>query len=143
MAASDVLIPSKFIFLFTHLLVSIVILNARQGNIFAAVGSNVTVDSDEYTNADDGLLAAGVITIILVVIEMIILFNGITLFYDRLNLFSSVFHGLGTILYAWYNLEQWHWYVIWYLWAIFSLIPGIFEIGTALFATVYYKKLNR
>ena len=113
MGVADTLIPTKFIFIITHLLSTIVILSANvpvflfphlnssisnkismrlldlksqsvlmpmmahiQGNKIIMTGNNLV-----------RIIAACVITIIFLAFELIFLFLGYTLFYDRLNLF--------------------------------------------------------
>lgn len=80
------------------------------------------------------ILGAAVVTIIFLIIELVILFIGMNLFYDKNNLFrinkfkfknkkiilkECLMHGLGTILYSWFVLDKWHYKSLWYLWGIF------------------------
>jgi len=142
MGVSDTLIPTKFIFLITHLLATIVIISANQENIYATLGSKVSTNDDTFSDARAGVIAACVLTIIFLAVELIMLFLGYTLFYDRLNLFQCIFHALGTITYAWYNLDSWHWYVIWYLFGFLSAVPFIIELCATGVAFLYYRKLT-
>jgi len=141
MGVADTLIPTKFIFIITHLLSTIVILSANQQNIYATLGSKVNVASDAYDGAHSGIVAACVITIIFLAFELIFLFLGYTLFYDRLNLFQCIMHALATLTYAWYNLDSWQWYTIWYLFGFLTVIPFLVELSATGVAFLYYRKL--
>ncbi len=82
------------------------------------------------------------LTLIFLICELIILFYGITLFYDKtniirnylINIYNSfylqlkiykclflecILHGLGIIFYSWFSLERWHYSILRTLWGVF------------------------
>eukprot|EP01017_Pseudomicrothorax_dubius_P038472 TRINITY_DN5768_c0_g1_i6.p1 TRINITY_DN5768_c0_g1~~TRINITY_DN5768_c0_g1_i6.p1 ORF type:complete len:150 (+),score=25.05 TRINITY_DN5768_c0_g1_i6:60-452(+) len=121
----------------------IVVLYTKAENIYAGIPPNSTVDSTDFNNANTSITIGAILSIVMLVLEILISFVGITLFFDRLNLFQSILHGLGAILYLWFVMEAWHYLNIWYLWIVFVLIPFIFEALFTFIAYLYHRKVAK
>eukprot|EP01016_Furgasonia_blochmanni_P049763 TRINITY_DN7593_c0_g1_i4.p2 TRINITY_DN7593_c0_g1~~TRINITY_DN7593_c0_g1_i4.p2 ORF type:complete len:145 (+),score=18.21 TRINITY_DN7593_c0_g1_i4:194-628(+) len=142
-AASNVLVPAKFIILICHLLAAVVIIRTRPDNIFAGLSVNAIYGSDEYQSADASIMGAVALSILLLMIEIFIQFIGFTIFYDKINILQIILHGLGALLYSWFILEQWHYITLWYLWAIFGFAPFFIEFITACGASIRFRGINK
>ena len=142
MTSAAVLVPSKFIILITHLLVCLVIMQTKEGNIYASLPNNIDPLAAKFVVLDQQIQTATILTLLFIVIEIFILFMGWTMFYDKINILQCIIHGIGAILYNWFILEEWNYAILWLLWGIFSLFPLVLELLTITNAMCTYKVLT-
>lgn len=76
-------LPLRFMCTVAHLIATIMALYSRDGNITGALASSYT--SAEYETADSSLLAAIWLTILCIVVEMIGIFGGFSMFLNFFN----------------------------------------------------------
>jgi hypothetical protein len=86
MTSASILIPSKFIIIITHFLVCLVIFQTKEENVYASLPDNIDPNSDRYKAVDSSIQTAIVLTLIFVILEIFILFTGVTMFYDKFNI---------------------------------------------------------
>ena len=86
-SVSSVIVPSKFVLAMCQLLLVVVILQTREDFIYAGIEETYTTSSDEYKSADAELLAATVIFIFFLCVEFLLLMLGLSVFFDKANIF--------------------------------------------------------
>jgi hypothetical protein len=97
-------------------------------NIISAYPDLTSFSDSRYVGGKTSFMAANVLTIIGLTVEMVILFIGVNMFKERLSVIVSTLHLLGAILYISYGYGLWQFSSLWALWAVFSLTPLSFEI---------------
>eukprot|EP00828_Plagiopyla_frontata_P037917 TRINITY_DN49751_c0_g1_i1.p1 TRINITY_DN49751_c0_g1~~TRINITY_DN49751_c0_g1_i1.p1 ORF type:complete len:173 (+),score=20.93 TRINITY_DN49751_c0_g1_i1:170-688(+) len=121
--AASLFVPTKFILLMSQFLIVLVAYKARNENIFRGLADGLSADSSEYDKAEKNVLVSVALTITTLVIEFMMLFHGLTMFHDKLNAITCLTHALGVVLYASFIMKIWHYFILWYLWVFFSLLP--------------------
>lgn len=102
-------------------------------NIIAAYPDLTSMSDSRYTGGKTSFMAANVLTIIGLTVEIIMMFVGVNMFKERLSVLVSTLHLLGAILYISYGFGMWQFSSLWALWAVSSLFPLTFEIFGAFY----------
>lgn len=97
-------------------------------NIRANLSRSISTDDSDYTREEAIILLCVLLGTILQAIEILVLFIGRPLFYDKINFVEIVIHGLGVILLSWYTYYEWDSSTLWIIWFFTSFIPFIFEL---------------
>jgi hypothetical protein len=106
-----------------HLIAATMLFFGYRDNITSAYPDLTSFSDSRYAGGKTSFMAANVLTIIGLSVELIILFVGVNMFKERLSVFVGTLHMLGAILYISYGYGQWQFSSLWALWAVFSLIP--------------------
>jgi hypothetical protein len=85
-AVSTALVPAKFILMMCQTLMIIVILYTKEDYIYASIDQDLTVDDPEYTSANTSILVCAVLFLVFMFLEFLVLFSGISVFYDKANI---------------------------------------------------------
>ncbi len=97
-------------------------------------------------------MGTNTIFVICVILEFLIMFTGMTLFFDKLNLVQISFHVFSIIATSLYILNDGHYQTLWKVWIVggyFSscnthrIIPLTIEIMNAISARVHYKRIMK
>lgn len=121
--------PAKFIAVICHVVMNINILYTSEQNVYASFDSDISNKDDDFVYANNTLLACAILSLILLGVEIAVLFYGLSLFYDKINIIEIALHCLGTILTGWFILDDWIYNGLWGIWVFTVFIPFIFEIG--------------
>ena len=62
------------------------------------------------------LMGIAIIFLLTIIIEFLIMFSGLTLFYDKPNLIQIVFHIMGVIATSFFVLHDDHYRNLWKIW---------------------------
>jgi hypothetical protein len=118
-----------------HLIAATMLFFGYRENITSAYPDLTSFNDSRYLGGKTSFMAANVLTIIGLVVELIILFVGVNLFKERLAVFVGTLHIIGAILYASYGYGMWQFSSLWALWAVFSLIPLVAELFGSCYPT--------
>ena len=129
--SKHILVPAKFMSLAFHFIVVIMLFFSYPDNVISAYPSITAYSDPLYVGGRASFLAANVLTVMGLIVEVIILFIGINMFKERLSFVTSTIHYVACILFCSYGFWQWQFSSIWALWAVFSLTPLIIEIVAA------------
>ena len=88
-------------------------------------------------------MGTNTIFIICVVLEFLIMFTGMTLFFDKLNLVQIVFHSMSILATSLYVLNDGHYQTLWKVWIVGGIIPLSIEIVNAISARVHFKRIMK
>jgi hypothetical protein len=97
-------------------------------NIISAYPDLTSFSDSRYVGGKASFMAANVLTVIGLAVEIFILFIGVNMFKERLSVLVSTLHLVGAILYISYGYGVWQFSSLWALWAVFSITPLSFEI---------------
>ena len=125
---NESLMPGKFLACISQLLMTITILFTYEQNIRMNLSRNISTDDSDYETEEGIILLCVVLGILLQGIEIIILFMGKPLFYDKINVIEILIHGMGTILLSWYTYYDWSSSALWITWFFTSFIPFMLEV---------------
>jgi hypothetical protein len=67
---------------------------------------------------------------------------GISLTFDKLNLFQIFLHFLGCLFTIWFVLDTWRYTYMWFIWGFFGLIPFILEVLIIVGAASFSKQVG-
>lgn len=116
-----ILLACKFISLSLLIFLTFIVIIKRQENI------NASKNSSE-TEAKNSLIACIVLSLVCQFGELIGLFTGLSIFFDKTNVFSITFQSLGVLFTSWFILGQWPSELLWPIWVFGALIPFMLEI---------------
>ena len=85
--ASEVLVPCKFILLLLQFILIAMVGTVRQEFILQGLPSIVEINSNDYTQAEQSILAACVIFSVMIFLEFFTILFGISLLFERVNVF--------------------------------------------------------
>ena len=128
-ASSARLLPIKFVFIITQVLLLVVALLERQNHIYFEVGQSYSPNSDEYKAAEKELLGVGYSMIGLCFVEFIMMVVGTSVppVFAKFNLLQIILHLLGCLFTLWFILDSWQYVLIWPLFICFSVMPILVE----------------
>ena len=75
--------------------------------------------------------------------EFVTVLFGVSLLFDRINVFQIVFHFLGCITCIWQILDTFQYKTMWSIMCFFGLIPFLLEISVVFAACNKYKVINK
>jgi hypothetical protein len=115
---AETLIPAKFLSLILQFLLTIFAIYTREENIFAGVADDASKGSKAYTDAENVFLAGVALSIVCLGVELALLFTGMSLFFDRINVVRKTYpeimmHGFGVLFTTWLILDSWTFPLIW------------------------------
>jgi hypothetical protein len=114
-----------------HLIATTMLFFGYKDNIIATYPDLLSQTDSRYIGGKTSFLAANILIIIGLGVEIIILFIGVNMFKERLSVLVSTLHLFGAILTVTYGFAPWQFDTIWSLWAVFSLFPVTIEILSA------------
>ena len=106
----DILIPSRFLIFILQVLLTITAGISHKDNILAGIDSNLTENSQEYSDGNKEFLVALILFYVFEAIEMGIMLSGLTLFNNKLSIVQIFFHSVCVLLLCWFNHEQWEYW---------------------------------
>ena len=116
-----------------EILVTLLIPSVMTNNIGVA---NISSTSSSFSTAQNIVLAFVAITVIMLIIQLVIIFVGINqgnvkniAYRNLIYNIEIVFHFVGCLLFGYYIIAPLHYTTIWYIWAIFVLIPFVWELA--------------
>ena len=141
--AQDILIPSRFLIFILQVLLTITAGISRKDNILAGIDSNLTENSQEYSDANKEFLVALILFYVFEAIEMGIMLSGLTLFNNKLSIVQIFFHSVCVLLLCWFNHEQWEYWSMWTEWVIGGIVPVLLEVIGLMSITMVYRKVAK
>ena len=139
------LIPIKFLSLLCNLFLFLVVTYTKDNNIYAGIDGLTG-----YDDAKKSIIACVVLGIILLVLELLLLLSGITLFFNQSTairtLHPEIFlHVFGVVFLSWFILEHWAYGLIWPIWIFVSyplprLIPFLMDVFSIVTMRVMLKQ---
>ena len=124
------LLAGKFITLALGFFLTFVVIIKHEENINASTSSK--------SAATDSLTACVILMIICQFFEAMILFTGLSVFFDKINVFSIIFQSIGVLFTSWFILGQWPSELLWPIWVFGSLLPFILEISILILSKKLY-----
>eukprot|EP00347_Sterkiella_histriomuscorum_P024371 403331351 len=140
---AGVLQPTKFLLICIQIILLSIVLETKNEYIYNGILKTLPDTSDEYKTAYNYITGIAVIYIICVVLEFIIMFTGMTLFFDKLNLIQLAFHIFGIVASALFVLGNSHYENLWKVWIVGGVIPLGIEITNAISARVHFKRIMK
>ena len=99
---SQVVMPVKFILMLLQFILIIFVLATREEYVFQGVPSwKAYPGSDEYKQADDSVLAASLIFLMMIFLEFLTLIFGVSIMFNKVNVFQCVLHFIGCLATIW------------------------------------------
>ncbi|CAG9335417.1 unnamed protein product [Blepharisma stoltei] len=126
---NESIMPAKFLAVICQVVMNITILYTHKQNVYSSFDYPISDSDSDFEEADRSLLACAVISLLLLGVEILVLFSGLSLFYDHANIVEIVLHCLGVIITCWFILDDWRYSGLWGIWAFTVLIPFIIEVG--------------
>ena len=115
------LLAGKFGSLAVQLFLTFVVIIKHQNNI----------NNSSYSSASEArtsLTACIILSLFCQIFELIFIFTGLSIFFDKINVFSITFQSLGVLFTAWFILGEWASELLWPIWLFGALIPFLLEI---------------
>mmetsp|Transcript_9172 Transcript_9172/g.24854 ORF Transcript_9172/g.24854 Transcript_9172/m.24854 type:complete len:150 (-) Transcript_9172:25-474(-) len=134
MGAETTLVPGRFITTMAQLLGTIVVFFSRFENMRTALRNADLYFADQASldaavqTMNVSILVAITFSMVFLIVELVGLIGGFSIFNHGLNLLYIVMHTLGSIFVGMFILEEWHYVRFWYLFAFFCLPTAILEI---------------
>jgi hypothetical protein len=121
---TESILPAKFIALILQFILTIVVISTREENVKAGIDRNASKTGSEYTGADNSILAAIGLSIIANVFELVVLFSGFSVLFDKVNITREVYteaalHSIGVIFISWLIADDWSYRAFWGFWFFF------------------------
>ena len=129
--------PTKFLLIIIQIVLLSVILETKvlffvlinQNNfIYQGISISLGSDSSEYQQANQqylnleikpfSLTGITIVFLICVLLEFFIMFSGVTLFHDRMNLVQILFHVMSIIATSVFITGKGHYYQLWKIWIV-------------------------
>ena len=98
---------------------------SMQNNVETALPLNYKA-SQRSSRMDEMTLAWG-LTLATLVLELILMLFGFSLFYGLLGVFDTFIHTTGIIVTGFFILNEWHYHTFWYIFTLTALIPLVLE----------------
>uniref|UniRef100_A0A0A9YYQ3 Transmembrane protein 107 n=1 Tax=Lygus hesperus TaxID=30085 RepID=A0A0A9YYQ3_LYGHE len=124
----DSLVPARFLTLLANLIILILALWSRDGNVTASLP--VGFEEDEYYSKDKEITVGLSLGITAIAIELLGFFSGISMFRTSISLFSIFLHGLACLATSQWLLQSWHSSTYWLIFMVCSLLPATIEAVT-------------
>lgn len=126
MGSQGTLVPVRFMITVTHFIACIMASFTQEENIIRAVGLSADANTKAAAAATVGLCLG--IAYACLVIDLVGLMFGLTMFSNSLNLMHICLHFFGGLGVSWFILYSWHYQVLWYFVIGTNLVPTFFEL---------------
>ena len=123
----DALIPTRFLVTLAHLLAVVMLFSSKDQNIKVALP--VKYDQTNFDDLDLELTVGLWVALACLVIELLGLFGGYTIFRTGMTLFHIVCHFVGCVMLTFFITESWHYSTFWYIFVLFSAPPVLAELS--------------
>lgn len=122
---TETIVPAKFLAIISQILIAIVVIYTREENIYAGISPDADSGDSEFTTAEGSLLTGVALIIFFLLFELAVLFMGLSLFFDAINMMRKVYveifiHVFGVIFLCWFILDNWTYTTIWPIWFFFA-----------------------
>mmetsp|Transcript_430 Transcript_430/g.235 ORF Transcript_430/g.235 Transcript_430/m.235 type:complete len:94 (-) Transcript_430:12-293(-) len=77
------------------------------------------------------------------VFEILMLIIGISVMFLKVNQMQIFVHILGIIFTAWFLMDQWKYTNVWFMFAMFSLVPFLLECSMIVQASQFNKNIKK
>ncbi|XP_066905282.1 transmembrane protein 107-like isoform X1 [Halyomorpha halys] len=122
---ADSLIPARFLILLANLIILILALWTRDGNVVASLPYEF--EEEEYYFKDKELIVGLSLGIAFIGVEFIGFFSGISMFKPSIGLLSIFLHGLSCVLTSQWLIHSWQASSYWLIFGAFSILPAAVE----------------
>ena len=129
---TSALAPAKFTSLAAELILVLVITYTLEENIYASLDWSTEKDSDDYKVAERSVLACIAFSVLLLIFQILTLFTGVSLFYDRVNMVQTFLNSMGVFWLCWYIHNDSPYNFLWAIWVVTILIPASLELAILL-----------
>lgn len=136
---SEALMPGKFLLCISQLLMTTNIFYTYEDNVLSSVGSDVKSGDDDFEQAKWSILICAMLGVASQVFELLVLFTGRPLFFEKINVFEILLHGIGVLLICWFIFYDWTAGTLWAIWSLTSLVPLVLDITILVSAGKLYK----
>ena len=133
-------IPAKFLGTSFWLILLLTLLDSYENNVKAGVDDESDDGKVSESEAKTGIVIGLVLSILFVIIEIVIIFVGSTMFFDKSNMIQFMSHALGSIILITFMLETWRYQSFWAIWLFFSVGPFLFEMFNAILSKTVYRR---
>ena len=141
---SQVVMPVKFILMLLQFILIVFVLATREEYVFQGVLSwKAYPGSDEYKQADDSVLAASLIFLMMIFLEFLTLIFGVSIMFNKVNVFQCVLHFIGCLATIWQILNHNNYKMMWSLMAFFGVIPFAMEVSVIVLAFTRYHVIDQ
>lgn len=100
-------------------------------------------DSDDFKQADSSVLAASLIFLVLIFLEFLTLIFGVSIMFNKVNVFQCVLHFIGVLATIWQILNHNNYKMMWSLMAFFGVIPFALELTVLFLAFTRYHVIDQ
>ncbi|XP_075238060.1 transmembrane protein 107-like [Lycorma delicatula] len=135
---ADGLIPARFLTLLAHLTILIVTLWARDEIVVSCLPYDY--NGNDYGIKITEMIIGLSLAIGFIGIELIGFMSGLSMFMPSASVFSIGCHSTASILLSYALFDEWDCSLYWWIFAMCSLPPGLFEIIYA-FSQIVLKKI--
>ena len=132
--------PAKFLSTSFWLILLLSLTDSYDNNIKAGIDDESEDGSLSESEATTGIMIGMALSIIFVLIEIVIIFLGATLFFDKSNMIQFMNHILGSIVLIIFMLDEWRYQNFWPIWLFFSVAPFLFEVTNAILSKTIYRR---
>uniref|UniRef100_A0A1X7UYX2 Transmembrane protein 107 n=1 Tax=Amphimedon queenslandica TaxID=400682 RepID=A0A1X7UYX2_AMPQE len=141
MAATTTIIPCRFLALMAHLVITVMLYWSREPNVLACTNQGVVPGSDQYSTKDTQLLVAVSLSLACLIVEVVGLVTGLSMFSNTTNILSIALHVTGSILISLYVVDVWSCDIYWTIFAFFCFLPFVVEVFVIAY-TLKFKVFN-
>ena len=129
-ASSARLLPIKFLFILTQVLLLVIVVLEKQNHVYFKVGEYYSENSDEYKSAESTLVGVSYTMMGMCFFEFVMMIVGTSVvpIFAKFNLLQIILHLLGCLFTLWFILDSWRYDIIWPLFFLFSVLPLLVEI---------------
>jgi len=120
------LVPTRFLSLISHFVLTVTVLMSREENVMACLP--LEYSDIEYDRKDTELASGLGVTIGLLAIEMIGFLTGLSMFSAVQSLLSICLHSTATVAMAYLILDIWDCDLFWWIFALCSCFPALVEL---------------
>ena len=120
------LVPTRFLTLIAHLLLTITILISREENVKACLPFEYT--ENQYERKDVELSVGLSVAIGLLGIELLGFFSGISMFSPSVVLLSITAHASASVSLAYFCLDVWDCNLYWWIFGFCCVLPALAEM---------------
>mmetsp|Transcript_8833 Transcript_8833/g.7812 ORF Transcript_8833/g.7812 Transcript_8833/m.7812 type:complete len:145 (+) Transcript_8833:15-449(+) len=137
---AHVISPLKFMLLLMNIMLVITILNMRDEFVFSGIRIEFNKDSSEYKDADNVFIVCLVFFLVCNVVQIILVFLGLNIFLDIMNMMLCFIHGLGVINLSYFVLNSWTSRYLWFLFGPFAVLPLGLEAVMSFYSYTHFKR---
>ena len=130
---TEAVAPAKFTSLAAQLILVLVITYTYEENIYGSIALSYSKTSDEYLVGERSVLTCIALSVLLLCFQIVTLFTGVSLFYDRMNAVrnqhtETFLNCMGVFWLSWYIHSDAGYNFLWAIWFVSILVPAVMEL---------------